>query len=330
MVSSALLSLALLAASALVPGVAATVFPTAPVQGTIYTEGQTCHIAWLGDTTSTTTWAGMSIQLMTGQNLNMVQLEVIASNLDGTQDGSFDHTCPDVSLNAPIYFYRFTSAGSSGNPNYSARFTIAGTDGSTEPAPETDSAGVQWGTGEIVSGDDSSSTTSSTSTKSVISTVKVSTVSTATATRSPSVTPIPSSGSSNQQGNAATVTKTVIATDKPVTTTVWAAAQTVTTWGAAVTVTQTITAPGATITIASPNIPATVTLNVPVTTTVTVTAGTAKMVTVTTSTSTATGVAKVSVPGGKASNNGSSAAISLDLRLISVLGVIAATMTLMF
>ncbi|KAJ7583058.1 hypothetical protein C8J56DRAFT_792641 [Mycena floridula] len=197
MVSSALFSLALFAASSLVPGaLAETVFPTAPVQGTVYKAGSNCHISWLGDTSSTTAWAGMSIQLMTGQNLNMVQLAIVASNQDGTKDGSFDH----VSLHAPIYFYRFSSGGSAGNPNYSARFTIAAADGSTEPAPQTDSDGVKWGTGEIVSGDPDvrSSTVSPTSTKADTWTTSTGTATTTDSWTSPTVTPAAGSGSTKQ------------------------------------------------------------------------------------------------------------------------------------
>lgn len=334
MVSSALFSLGLFAASSLVPGALAakTVSPTAPVQGTVYKEGSNCHIAWLGDTSSTTTWQGMSIELMTGQNLNMVQLAIVASNQDGTKDGSFDHLCPEVSINAPIYFYRFSSGGSAGNPNYSARFTIAGADGSTVPAPQTDSNGVQWGTGEIVSGSHRGSTTTSpTSTKSATWT----TVTTGTATATGSWTtssPIAGSGSGsglNRWGKTVTVTQTVAAAAGTVTSTVWPGVpQTVTIWGAAVTatVTQTVTAAAATVTVASPFIPSTVTVNAaPVTVTVTA-GGNARMVTVTTSsTSTATNPTMT----GKASKNASSAAITLDLRLISVVGIIAATMTVM-
>lgn len=49
----------------------ADVFPlTPPTQR----AGQTCSITWDGDTNSTTNWKQMAIELMTGDNFNMIHL----------------------------------------------------------------------------------------------------------------------------------------------------------------------------------------------------------------------------------------------------------------
>ena len=55
------------------PLVLGTVFPNFPAAD-VQTTGQTCHIAWAKDTASTTAWKDMTIQLMTGDNFNMIHL----------------------------------------------------------------------------------------------------------------------------------------------------------------------------------------------------------------------------------------------------------------
>ena len=54
--------------------VRADVVPTTPAPGTVYNEGSPCLIAWNGDTSSTTLWKGMAIELMTGSNTDMLFL----------------------------------------------------------------------------------------------------------------------------------------------------------------------------------------------------------------------------------------------------------------
>lgn len=51
--------------------VRAEVGPTVPAPGDIYNPGSLCPIAWTGDPNSTTAWKNMTIQLMTGSNLDM-------------------------------------------------------------------------------------------------------------------------------------------------------------------------------------------------------------------------------------------------------------------
>ena len=48
----------------------------------------------------------MSIELMTGSNLEMSKLATVATGLDGTQLNatSYNYTCPSVSPNSAVYF----------------------------------------------------------------------------------------------------------------------------------------------------------------------------------------------------------------------------------
>lgn len=46
--------------------------PDAPSPGEVFNEGSSCHIEWAPDTTGQ--WTTMNIELMTGDNFNMVHL----------------------------------------------------------------------------------------------------------------------------------------------------------------------------------------------------------------------------------------------------------------
>ncbi|KAJ7272620.1 hypothetical protein B0H12DRAFT_588674 [Mycena haematopus] len=132
----------------------AIVEPNEPGPGESFNEGTTCHIAWDGDTTSgsATAWKNMAIQLMTGPNNPMVNVTTVATGLDGTVAGTYDYTCPQVTPNAPIYFYQFTSGGTP-NITWTTRFTIAGADGSSVNATQSEQADGQtvfFGTGALV------------------------------------------------------------------------------------------------------------------------------------------------------------------------------------
>lgn len=52
----------------------ADVTPSEPGPGSVYNAGSTCTVSWEGDKDSTTAWKDMSIQLMTGNNFEMVHL----------------------------------------------------------------------------------------------------------------------------------------------------------------------------------------------------------------------------------------------------------------
>ncbi|KAG6865653.1 hypothetical protein C0991_000572 [Blastosporella zonata] len=131
--------------------VRADVTPSDPGPGVVYNVGGTCHITWTGDATSTTAWKDMSIELMTGDNLEMVHLTTVATNLDGTVAGTFDHICPGVTPNAAIYFYQFTAPAAT-DKQWTTRFTIASSTGATtDPtnATQPDGSAVPWGTGAL-------------------------------------------------------------------------------------------------------------------------------------------------------------------------------------
>ncbi|KAF8184479.1 hypothetical protein BJ912DRAFT_974980 [Pholiota molesta] len=133
----------------------ADVTPTEPAPGDVFTAGQTCHVAWNGDTSSPTMWKGMAIELMSGNNFDMIHITTIATNQDGTAAGTFDYPCPAVNPNSPIYFYQF-SAPLSPNSTWTGRFTIASsTGGPTTPAtnatqPDASNDPIPWGVGGLV------------------------------------------------------------------------------------------------------------------------------------------------------------------------------------
>ncbi|KAI0262304.1 hypothetical protein BC834DRAFT_958804 [Gloeopeniophorella convolvens] len=123
--------------------------PSEPSPGEVFNSGGTCHIAWTPDPTGT--WKTMNIELMTGDNFQMVHLTTVAT-VDGTvEPGTFDYPCPDVTLHAAAYFYQFTSAVST-NKSWTGRFAIADANGGTVPLPNATQPGGQpipWGTGQL-------------------------------------------------------------------------------------------------------------------------------------------------------------------------------------
>ncbi|GAA6008123.1 hypothetical protein JCM10207_007037 [Rhodosporidiobolus poonsookiae] len=148
------LALALAGAAA----VHAAVTPTGPGPNDVYRVGETCKINWDLDTTGT--WTSFSITLKTGANLNMIELEEVVSGVDGTTGtGEYEWTCPDVTPNSKIYFYEFAQTGE--ETSWTTRFTIAAADGSTTDPTETDSNGIQWGTGSLASSSSGSGSSAS-------------------------------------------------------------------------------------------------------------------------------------------------------------------------
>jgi len=123
--------------------------PTGPSPGSFADEGSPCLIQWTADTTGK--WTVMNIELMTGNNTNMVHMRTVVT-VDGTDasNTSFTWTCPSVSPNEPIYFYQFSTPSAPSNLTWTGRFTIAGTDGSSEPAEFNSTINgqpVEWGYG---------------------------------------------------------------------------------------------------------------------------------------------------------------------------------------
>lgn len=50
---------------------------------------------------------------------------------DGTKDGTFSWTCPQVNPYSDIYFYQFVSPLETSNPQWTTRFAIASSSGAT-------------------------------------------------------------------------------------------------------------------------------------------------------------------------------------------------------
>ncbi|TDL26702.1 hypothetical protein BD410DRAFT_783815 [Rickenella mellea] len=126
--------------------------PNGPGPGDVFKEGADCPISWSADTTGV--WKTMNIELMTGDNFNMVHLSTVAS-LDGTDTTktTFTYPCLQVDPNSAIYFYQFSSPASP-NRTWTTRFAIADASGNTVP-PEnqvqpTGGAAIPWGTGHLV------------------------------------------------------------------------------------------------------------------------------------------------------------------------------------
>lgn len=135
--------------------VKAQVYPTEPA-GETFNAGSNCPIAWNGDTNSSTIWQNMAIELMAGDNYRMVFITTVATGLDGTQNGTFNWTCPEVTVPAPIYFYQFISPEST-TPQWTTRFTIADANGTTVAAPNATQPSqngqpgkaIPWGVGTL-------------------------------------------------------------------------------------------------------------------------------------------------------------------------------------
>ncbi|KIJ21034.1 hypothetical protein PAXINDRAFT_60635, partial [Paxillus involutus ATCC 200175] len=127
--------------------------PTNPGPGDVFIQGQPCTISWDVDTTGL--WQNMTIELMTGDNYNMVYLTTVGT-ADGTNPtkNTLSYTCPQVSPHSPIYFYQFTASGST-DKTWTGRFTITDTPADIVPPTEStqpDGTNIPWGTGALVGG----------------------------------------------------------------------------------------------------------------------------------------------------------------------------------
>jgi len=123
--------------------------------------GDDLEIQWRKDDTGD--WTNMQIDFMTGDNWNMVHLETVATDVDGTSEDSYDWTIPDVSIYSEIYFFQFTIEGNTSTAQWTTRFTIASEDGDTvEPPRQTQPNGdeIGWGVGSVIGGDAPTSTVS--------------------------------------------------------------------------------------------------------------------------------------------------------------------------
>ncbi|OCF44718.1 hypothetical protein I317_01407 [Kwoniella heveanensis CBS 569] len=146
------LALTLSLALASTVAVNAIITPTSPDSNTVVKVGDKIQALWTADSTSS--WKDVEIQLMTGDNLQMVALATVATGIDGTSATSYEFTAPDVSPYSKIYFLQFTNGGDMTAPTWTTRFTIASADGTTtEPTNSTVYSGttVEWGTGTLLS-----------------------------------------------------------------------------------------------------------------------------------------------------------------------------------
>lgn len=127
--------------------------PTEPSSTSVFNVGGTCSIKW--DADSTAKWKSMSIQLMTGDNWNMIPITTVAQDIDATDatKNSFTYTCPEVTPTSAIYFYQFSSPSEPTNLLWTTRFTIADASGKTTTPTETtqpDGQSIPWGKGALV------------------------------------------------------------------------------------------------------------------------------------------------------------------------------------
>ncbi|KAG9080897.1 hypothetical protein FRC06_006010 [Ceratobasidium sp. 370] len=133
--------------------VSASPNPTEPSSTSVFNIGQTCSIKWDPDTTGS--WKQMNIQLMTGDNWNMIHITTIAQNIDATDatKNTFSYDCPEVTPTSAIYFYQFSSPANATDLLWTTRFTIAGPNGETTTPTETtqpDGQKIPWGKGALV------------------------------------------------------------------------------------------------------------------------------------------------------------------------------------
>jgi len=156
-ISRSFTMLSLIIASALPFLLATTVSgqftPTTPSPGDSFNAGHNCTIAWRADQTGA--WSNVTINLMSGSNMNMTMVTNVISGLDGTDPtlSTFAWPCPDVSPHSAIYFYEFTNGGDVLNSKWTSRFTIASSTGysvTPEYSQQPNGEAGPWGIGHLV------------------------------------------------------------------------------------------------------------------------------------------------------------------------------------
>ncbi|PWN34107.1 uncharacterized protein FA14DRAFT_161635 [Meira miltonrushii] len=140
----------------------------------VFIEGGACRASWIPDKSGATTWKNMTIDLMTGSNLQMTKLGTVTSNIDGTNPNltSFNYTCPQVTPNSAIYFLQYSHDGGK-DPTWTTRFAIADQAGNVTPPPNANqpqggSPAIPWGEGALVLNNTPTATPSSTAQASLI------------------------------------------------------------------------------------------------------------------------------------------------------------------
>ncbi|KAH7887694.1 hypothetical protein F5I97DRAFT_1862150 [Phlebopus sp. FC_14] len=133
------------------PHAESAVAPLSPGPGDVYRAGGACFISW--NTDQTGTWKNMTIELMSGPNLNQSIVSTVVYGLDGTSASNHDWTCPYVSPYSNIYFYRFSNGMDRDHAAWTTRFTIESSSGVATPpeySRQPDGAHVPWGNGHVV------------------------------------------------------------------------------------------------------------------------------------------------------------------------------------
>ncbi|KAG0164182.1 hypothetical protein DFQ28_002526 [Apophysomyces sp. BC1034] len=113
--------------------VRATLSPSIPEPGTVWTAGEEYEITWEEDQMKPSIaegWKKFKIDLMTGEDEDQILLTNVASNLKGSGSMSYTWKVPDVSPHAPIYFLMFTS--DKGENAWTTRFSIVNEDNQQE------------------------------------------------------------------------------------------------------------------------------------------------------------------------------------------------------
>lgn len=130
----------------------------------VFRQGGACRASWIPDKSGATTWKSMTIDLMTGSNLQMTNLGTVVSNIDGTNPDltSFNYTCPQVTPNSAIYFLQYSHDGGK-DPTWTTRFAIADQSGNLTPPPNANqpqggSPAIPWGEGALVLNNTSTAT----------------------------------------------------------------------------------------------------------------------------------------------------------------------------
>lgn len=149
MFSSTFTLLTLLAASA-----AAQMVPTSPDGSTVARIGSELTTLWEKDASGV--WDDVTIQLMSGDNFNMIPVTTLTTGIDATSLTSYTFTVPSVSPTSAIYFLQFTpGTGNISDVTWTTRFTIAAADGSTTPpanSVQPNGASIPWGVGSLTNG----------------------------------------------------------------------------------------------------------------------------------------------------------------------------------
>jgi len=135
-----------LAALALAYSVAGMPSPLTPTPSP---AGGNCVISWTPDPTGT--WTQTNIELMSGDNQQMVHLTTVTT-IDTTSatTTSFTWTCPDVTLYSAVYFYQFSHAAEPNNLTWTTRWAIESPTGEIVAPPnatQPDGTAIAWGLG---------------------------------------------------------------------------------------------------------------------------------------------------------------------------------------